>query len=273
MKLPLRQSVILLLICAALCTFSNAEAKLFKSSKKSQGVQPIDIVKEFPPNTDAEAKNEAVQDPDPKTFVSKGDLKEKSQKNKKSADPDYSEFQIPLEAFMHADHHSHPEGSMQGSVSKDMALSLADCLELALTNNPKIRASYSGAAAEKSKNLQIISNYTPRVNLSTGFSRIKPDNGGKGATPDPFNQYLVGNIGVSQLIYDFGYTQNQYTINKLNYETSKENIDATVNNIIYDVKNAYYYLLYMLEQERIANEAVEYFEKTYNQAKAFWEVG
>ena len=36
-----------------------------------------------------------------------------------------------------------------------------------------------------------------------------------------FDKYTLGQIGIKQLIWDFGYTQNMYTIDKLTYEKSK----------------------------------------------------
>ncbi len=48
------------------------------------------------------------------------------------------------------------------------------------------------------------------------FSRAKPDTSGFGGMKiDAYTKYLLGTIGVSQLVYDFGVTQNQYTIDKL----------------------------------------------------------
>ena len=33
-----------------------------------------------------------------------------------------------------------------------------------------------------------------------------------------FDKYTLGQIGIKQLVWDFGYTQNKYTINKIEYE-------------------------------------------------------
>ena len=49
--------------------------------------------------------------------------------------------------------------------------------------------------------------------IQAGFGGIKADS---------YTKYLLGTIGVSQLVYDFGVTQNQYTIDKLVWESAKQ---------------------------------------------------
>ena len=126
--------------------------------------------------------------------------------------------------------------TIEGSVSKNLALSLADCLELALANNPKIKSAYSATAISKTLKNQTLSNYSPRVNIEGSFSRIKPDMSSfDGFSVDPFNKYVAGSIGVRQLIYDFGLTQNLYTIDKINYDITIQNTEEIVNTVISDV--------------------------------------
>jgi len=68
-------------------------------------------------------------------------------------------------------------------------------------------------------------------------------------------------------------TQNQYTIDKLAWESSKTNIEATVNDIICSVKDSYYNLLFAIAKKQVAMETVEQYQQMYNQAHAFYEVG
>ncbi len=200
---------------------------------------------------------------------------EETNKKAKKEKEDYSKYLIPTESQM-------PEGmsedtiTIEGGVSKSLELNLADCLELALQYNPKIKASYAQARAIKTHRGQTLSNYSPRVNLSTGISRIKPDMSSSGLAfmeRDPFNRYLIGTIGVKQLIYDFGITQNTYTINKLEYENSLQNIENTVNDVIYKVKDSYYHLITSIEKRKVMEDTVQKYQETYNQALAFYEVG
>jgi len=165
--------------------------------------------------------------------------------------------------------------TIEGSVAKSLELNLADCLELALTYNPLIKAQYSQAQATKTLKGQALSNYSPKINLGAGISRLKPNlsSSGFNMDVDPLTQYTVGEISVSQLIYDFGITQNLYHVRKLEYEAALNNIENTVNDVIYQVKNAYYMLVTEIEQERVMEDTVDQFEQTYEQAHAFYQVG
>ena len=75
------------------------------------------------------------------------------------------------------------------------------------------------------------------------------------------------------MLYDFGVTQNQATIKRLDYEAYKTTLAGTINDVIYQTKDAYYNLLYAFENKKVAEDTVNKFEMFYNQAKAFYEIG
>ncbi len=75
------------------------------------------------------------------------------------------------------------------------------------------------------------------------------------------------------MLYDFGVTQNQATIKRLDYEAYKTTLAATINDVIYQTKDAYYNLLYAFENKKVSEDTVNKFEMFYNQAKAFYEIG
>lgn len=187
---------------------------------------------------------------------------------------EYKEYFIPTDGYMPVGNVEDRSTVITGSVQKTLEFNLADCLELALINHPKIKAAYASASAQKAGKNITLSNYSPRVNINAGISRAKPDTSGFGGMKiDAYTKYLLGTIGVSQLVYDFGVTQNQYTIDKLAWESSKTNIEATVNDIICSVKDSYYNLLFAIAKKQVAMETVEQYQQMYNQAHAFYEVG
>ena len=235
---------------------------LFKKREKSLKGENIESKAQKGESTEKIVKKEAKQ--------------EKKIAKKKKNESKYDEYSIPIDAYMPVGLSSDKAITISGSVQKTLELNLADCLELSLINNPKIKAAYANAEAMKFKKWQTVSNYSPVVNLQGGISRIKPDMSNfrsRGIMIDPFTKYVMGTIGISQLVYDFGYTQNQYTIDKLNWESSKSNIDSVVNEVVCQVKDGYYNLIYAIEAKRVAQETLEQFEQMYNQALAFYEVG
>ncbi len=206
---------------------------------------------------------------DDKNEISARELKRIEKKKEQ-----YKDYLIPTDSYMPVGNVEDRSTKITGSIQKTLEFNLADCLELALINHPRIKAAYANASAQKAVKNQTLSNYSPRVNIDAGISRVKPDTSGfNGMKIDSYTKYLLGTIGVSQLVYDFGTTQNQYTIDKLAWESSKTQIESVVNEIICSVKDSYYNLLYAIARKQVALETVEQYKEMYNQAKAFYEVG
>lgn len=163
---------------------------------------------------------------------------------------------------------------IEGSVEKNIDMTLDKCIELALGNNPQINAAFHDILASDARIKQVWANYFPQLSWQTGYTKIKQlqlsDALGQNLT---FNYYILGQITLQQMLYDFGVTQNQATIKRLDYEAYKTTLSATINDVIYQTKDAYYNLLYAFENRRVAEDTVKKFEMFYNQAKAFYEIG
>ena len=163
---------------------------------------------------------------------------------------------------------------IEGSVEKNIDMTLDRCIELALGNNPQINSAFHDILASDTRIKQVWSNYFPQLNWQTGYTRMRQlqlsDALGQNLT---FNYYLLGQVTLQQMLYDFGVTQNQATIKRLDYEAYKTTLGATINDVIYQTKDAYYNLLYAFENKKVAEDTVSKFEMFYNQAKAFYEIG
>jgi outer membrane protein TolC len=162
----------------------------------------------------------------------------------------------------------------EGSVSKTIDITLGECIKLALSNNPQINAAFNDILASDARVKQVWSNYFPQISWQTGYTRLRQlqlsDALGENLE---FNYYLLGQISLQQMLYDFGVTQNQVTIRKLDYEGYKKTFEATVNDVIYQTKTAYYNLLYAYEYKLVAEESVNKYQMFYNQAKAYYKSG
>ena len=137
---------------------------------------------------------------------------------------------------------------IKGSVEEVMDVNLDECLKYALGNNPRIQAALQDVFASDARIKQAWSNYFTQFSWQTGYTRIKQlqlsDALGKNLI---FNYYLLGQITASQLLYDFGVTQNQVTIRKLDNKGYKIMLTGTVNEVVCEVKKAYYNLQYAIE--------------------------
>lgn len=167
-----------------------------------------------------------------------------------------------------------PDFVIEGSVEKNIDMTLDKCIELALGNNPQINAAFHDILASDARIKQVWANYFPQLSWQTGYTKIKQlqlsDALGRNLT---FNYYILGQVTLQQMLYDFGVTQNQATIKRLDYEAYKTMLSATINDVIYQTKDAYYNLLFAFENRRVAEDTVKKFEMFYNQAKAFYEIG
>ncbi|MBQ4114648.1 TolC family protein [bacterium] len=163
---------------------------------------------------------------------------------------------------------------IKGGVQETMDVSLEDCLRYALGNNPRIQAAMQDIFASDARIKQAWSAYFPQFSWQTGYTKIKQlqlsDALGQNLI---FNYYVLGQITASQMLYDFGVTQNQVTIQKLANKGYKIALTGTVNDIVCEVKKAYYNLQYAFEAKKVAEEMVQRYEAFYNQAKAFYMAG
>ena len=133
---------------------------------------------------------------------------------------------------------------ISGSVDKNVSLDLNSCIYLALGNNPRISSAFDDILASDARIKQVWANYFPTLSWQTGYTRLRQlqlsDALGRNLE---FNYYLLGQISLQQMLYDFGVTQNQATIRKLDYENFKKAFEATVNDVIFQTKSSYFTVL------------------------------
>ena len=163
---------------------------------------------------------------------------------------------------------------IEGSVEKNIDMTLERCIELALGNNPEINSAFHDILASDTRIKQVWSNYFPQLNWQTGYTRMRQLQLSDALRQNlTYNYYILGQITLQQMLYDFGVTQNQATIRRLDYEAYKTTLGAVINNVIFETKDAYYNLLFAFENKKVAQDTVDKFEMFYNQAKAFYEIG
>ena len=164
---------------------------------------------------------------------------------------------------------------IEGSVEKTIDITLEDCIKFALGNNPKIRAAIEEISASDARIKQSWSNYFPNLNWTTNGAKTKNllFSDAIGAQDSTYTLYYLGQISVSQMIYDFGVTQNQVTIKKLAYKSAQETLTSVVNEVIKQTKDAYYALLLAYDDKKVKEDNVQKFELFYNQARAYYEIG
>ena len=163
---------------------------------------------------------------------------------------------------------------IKGGVENSIDISLEECLKFALGNNPRIQAAMQDVFASDYRIRQAWASYFPQFGWQTGYTRIRQLQLSDVFRQNlVFNYFVLGQISASQMLYDFGVTQNQVTIRKLDNQGYKITLTGTVNDVICEVKKAYYNLQYSIEAKKVAEDMVAKYAAFYDQAKAFYKVG
>ncbi|GAB4411595.1 MAG: TolC family protein [Thermodesulfovibrionales bacterium] len=166
-------------------------------------------------------------------------------------------------------------GEAEDIIQKGELLNLERCIETALTRHPGILAAKNAANASESRIGQARAGYYPVIDWTTSASRtsVGPRQTlGFRTSSALFNSYSTG-VTLNQNIYDFGKTSTQVEIQRLNLDSSRSDLENVSDQVILNVKQAYFGVLQAKRNRTVAEEAVKQFQLHLEQAKGFYEVG
>ena len=157
-------------------------------------------------------------------------------------------------------------------------ITLERCMEIALSKHPNILATRNTVSINQSKVGQAEANYYPQLNWSVGYKRYSSISGGTTGTitsreaADSFDQYS-SSVTLTQNIFDFGKTPAQVNIQGLLLDSSLSELGNVSDQIVFNVKQAYYRVLQAKRNRDVAIETVQQFQKHLEQANGFYFVG
>lgn len=160
-------------------------------------------------------------------------------------------------------------------IQEDEQLNLERCIEISLRQHPHIRASKNSVDVSRSRMEQAKANYFPQIDASASYSRTNPASGNRTAlleTNRSYNQYN-GSIAIRQNLLDFGKTWTQVNIQRLYTDASIYDLQNVSEQVILNLKKAYYSVLKAKKNRSVAEETIGQFQKHFKQATAFYEVG
>ena len=181
-----------------------------------------------------------------------------------------------IDAFKQSENKSENEGNttVKGSIETNAIMSLDDAIRLALANNPAIMSAISNTEIYQSKIGQAWSGYFPTISAGIGYDRTKTLMPMMSGTKfEPFNYFKTVSLTAEETLFDFGKTKSQADIAKKSYLATKDNLQATINDTIYSVKEAYYALLYTIQKEAVYQDTVTRYEMHLEQANAYYQIG
>lgn len=175
-------------------------------------------------------------------------------------------------------------GRAEDVIRKGESLNLERCIEIALLKHPNIMASKYTVNVNQNRVGQAEANYYPQINGTAGYRKYSSVSGVTSAnttvsssalsrgTAGSFDQY-ASSVTLSQNIYDFGKTPTQVSIQDLNLDSSRLDMKNVSDQIIFNVRQAYYGVLQTKRNRDVSAETVKQFQQHLEQAKGFYEVG
>lgn len=161
-----------------------------------------------------------------------------------------------------------PVATLQGSI----ILSMEDCVNFALKNDPNISIYQDIQNVQKNSVGQAKSAYFPTIFGSTGYN-INNTQYSRGKEDAISNNYFGLNVGVNQLIWDFGKTTANINMSKYNFEAAGYDLQNAILQTIYNVKISYTAVLAARANEDIFARSVRINELNYERTKAMYDVG
>lgn len=150
------------------------------------------------------------------------------------------------------------------------------CIDIALRKHPSIGVSSNTVSVNKSRVGQAKADYYPQIDWSSGYSRVSPassDNSSTSVTTaNSYDQYSSG-INLKQSIYNFGKTATQVQVRSLDLDSSRSDLRNVSDQVVLDVRKAYYGVLKANRDRDVARETVKQFQQHLEQAKGFYDAG
>lgn len=148
--------------------------------------------------------------------------------------------------------------------------SLHDCIDIALKNQPAIRAAQENVNAGRGRETQAVSPFLPQLNASTGYSESYALGGAFG---NSITKSYTTTLSVNQILYDFGKTGNALDAARWGTLSSQRDMDRTIQDVVLNVKQSYYALLAAKKLVLVAQKTIEQTESHLKQAMAFYRAG
>ncbi len=156
-------------------------------------------------------------------------------------------------------------------------VTLSDCIKLAITHHPTIMSAISNAEIYKTRVGQAWSNYFPTIGAGVSYSRndMLMTMGGNYARmmSQKYNMFYMPTLSANMLFFDFGKTKAAADSAKRTYEASRYDAETSIELVIYNVKVAYYNMIFAEAQKIVYEDTVRDFELQLKQAKAYYEIG
>lgn len=169
------------------------------------------------------------------------------------------------------------------SFAEKFELTLADSVRIALEKNPNVLAMKKRIESAKSQEQEALSSFLPKLDLSAAKTveeklfTIEIPSFIPGQPPTiarfDFTKDYQYTIRMTQTIFTGGKLISSYNQAKLNFNLNKEIDNQTRQDLVLEVKKAYYGVLLSKETLKVSEDALSLAEKHLERTKKLVEVG
>lgn len=173
-----------------------------------------------------------------------------------------------------------PAVEKQKTINGIVEYSIDDCIEIALKNDPNIKIGETQKDIANSDVGLAKADYFPNLTVGTGFNSQHNKNSGRGGgfynqggSTSSDNTYYQLNLGVNQLIWNFGKTTARINMQKYNRESVGYDLENIILNTVYAVKMAYFEALAAQANVDVYERSVRINQLNYDRTNALFQEG
>lgn len=156
--------------------------------------------------------------------------------------------------------------------SEPIKISLKECIGLAISRHPDIMSARLSTDIYKSRITQAWSAYFPTFSVGVDYNYNYTKYPQYNISQRVHSTYYP-NMSAGLLLFDFGKTKTAVDIAVTEYDASRYDLQNSINDIIYNVKSAYYNVIFAQHQVRVYNKTIEDFELQLKSAQKFFSIG
>jgi outer membrane protein len=171
---------------------------------------------------------------------------------------------------------SFPVWSAEPVIKEGDHLTLEQCIDIAVRNQPSILQYLYTAQASEASLGQARASYYPQVDVRssfTGYNAITK----YGDPYSPISQYGYNynsnNVSVQQKIYDFGKREANVDVARMNVQSAQSDVDNQIITVVNTVKSSYYNILRAKRARDVNVETRDQYREQLQQSKFFFEAG
>lgn len=179
-----------------------------------------------------------------------------------------------------------PVNTAKGDPATGPVLTLREAIDLALTQHPSLRVRQAEVEAARQRVWQQAAGYLPSggytyvysrqqrpISAAVGGVNVGGDQGQQRRPSAQLYNFHSTNVGLSQVLFDFGRTLDAIRAAQATVEASQADLETTKQAVIFNTKQAYYSVLSSQRLLQVAEETVQQNQKHVEEAQARFEVG